>query len=1171
MSFDPSKISKEQVRDQFLAHLRERILILDGATGTALQDLDLTAEDFGGEDLLGCNENLVLTRPEVIGSVHRRYLEAGADCIETNTFGATPLVLDEYQLGEKTEEINILGSQIARAEAERFATPEKPRWVIGSMGPTTKTLSVTGGITFDELKEHFRVQARGLLRGGCDVLLLETVQDTLNLKAAQFGIAAASDDVGFSRPVAISCTIEPMGTMLAGQAIDAFYTSVEHFEPLFIGMNCATGPRFMTDHLRTLAGISAFPVSVYPNAGLPNSDGLYEETPEILADHVQPFLDQGWINILGGCCGTTPDHIRSMAQSASAVTPRRWEKTSPAIISGIEVVEVNEDTTPLVVGERTNVIGSRRFKKMIGREEFEKAAEIGRRQDKGGAHIIDVCMADPDREELDDMMQFLPMLNRMTKAPLMIDSTDADVIEASLKLCQGKSIINSINLEDGEDRFEAVVPLAKSYGTALVVGCIDEDPEDGMAVTVARKLEIAERSHELLTKKYGIPESNIVFDPLVFPVGTGDAKYTSSASSTIDGVRAIQERFPRCSTVLGISNVSFGLPPAGREVLNSVFLYHCVQAGLSMAIVNSERMDRYASIPEEERTLCENLIWQRSKDPIVEFTEHFRGRKVATEGQSPLLELPIPERLARNIIEGTKEGLDDALQVALEMYDAPLAIINGPLMNGMAEVGRLFNNNELIVAEVLQSAESMKAAVAFLEPHMESSDSISRGKVMLATVKGDVHDIGKNLVQIILSNNGYDVIDLGIKVPPAQLIDAVQEHQPDIIGLSGLLVKSAHQMVVTAEDLQSSGIDLPILVGGAALSEKFTALKIQKKIDSPVIYARDAMDGLRIVSEIINESKRDAFFAEVKRSQNRILSGGSPATSTAVAQITLPDRSPAIAILEEIPAIPDHELHIRSQIDPREIFPLINPQMLYGRHMGLRGNFTKKIEAGDDKAQSLQRLMEELLEETIQRELLMPKAMWKCFPASATATDITIHDPISLEPAEKIAFPRQVKVPHQSICDYILPLADDGTPQDHLTMLVTTAGSKVREQSRAWMNSGEYLKSHAVQALAVEMAEGLAEFVHREIRSGWGFPDPAGISNLDLYRARYRGKRFSFGYPACPDLSCQEVIWRLLHPQEHLGVELTEGFMMDPEASVSALAFHHPDAAYFGVGGREEA
>jgi len=493
----------------------------------------------------------------------------------------------------------------------------------------------------------------------------------------------------------------------------------------------------------------------------------------------------------------------------------------------------------------------------------------------------------------------------------------------------------------------------------------------------------------------------------------------------------------------------------------------------------------------------------------------------------------------------------------------------GHWMTGMAEVGRLFNDNELIVAEVLQSAEAMKAAVAFLEPHMEKSDSASRGKVLLATVKGDVHDIGKNLVQIILSNNGFEVIDLGIKVPPTQLIDAVGEHQPDAIGLSGLLVKSAQQMVVTAEDLQSNGIDLPILVGGAALSEKFTATKIQNATNSTVIYAKDAMDGLRIVNELFDEEKRDQFIESVRRDQKRIIVGGSATSQTAVAEITLPDRSPDIPLLETVPPIPDTGMQFETKIDPREIYPLINPQMLYGRHMGIRGNFNKKLAAKDSKAVELKSLMDDLLEEVSQRDLLLPRAMWRHFPASSTSKELRIHCPDSGRVLEEISMPRQQKSPYQSICDYVLPAAENGDARDHIAIMVTTAGSGVRNQSRAWMNEGEYLKSHAIQALAVELAEGLAERVHRQIRAEWGFPDPDDMPPLDLFRARYRGKRYSFGYPACPDLSYQESIWRLLQPQEHLGVELTDGFMMDPEASVSALAFHHPDANYFGVGGRE--
>lgn len=1152
-----------EIRERFLADMKKRVMLLDGAMGTAIQDLDLGADDFGGEDLLGCNEVLVQTRPDAIRGIHRDYLEAGADCVETNTFGATPVVLAEYDIPERAEEINRIAAELARAEVDLMSTPERGRYVVGSMGPTTKTLCVTGGITFAELREDYRVQARGLLKGGADVLLLETVQDTLNLKAGYLGILDSYQDVGFERPIALSCTIEPMGTMLAGQAIEAFYASVEHMQPLFIGMNCATGPRFMTDHIRTLSDLSSFPVSCYPNAGLPNHEGHYDETPESLAKDCKHFVTSGWINILGGCCGTTPAHIRALSEMVNDLEPRPIEERRRPLVAGIDSLSLEEDNLPLMVGERTNVIGSRKFKRLVAEGKLEQGAEIGRAQVRSGAHIVDVCMADPDREEMEDMNSFLPFLTRLVKAPLMIDSTDAEVIEQALMLSQGKAIINSINLEDGEERFEEVVPMARRFGAAFVVGCIDEDPEDGMAVTRERKLEIAQRSYDLLTKKYGVPERDIIFDPLVFPVGTGDEKYTKSGAETVEGVRLITEKFPNCRTVLGISNVSFGLPPAGREVLNSVFLYHCVQAGLSMAIVNSQKLERFANIPDAERELCENLIFCRTEDPIAEFTEFFRSRKVKKSEGSDLMNLPVDERLGRNIIDGTKEGLEKSLDEALAKHPSALDIINGPLMAGMAEVGRLFNANELIVAEVLQSAEVMKAAVSFLEPHMEKSDVASRGKIILATVKGDVHDIGKNLVQIILGNNGYEVIDLGIKVPPAALIEAILEHQPDAVGLSGLLVKSAQQMVVTAQDLKTAGIQIPILVGGAALSAKFTATKIAENSDSVVIYAKDAMNGLDIANRLLNEDTQEEFVEEVQRAQERLRRGGSTKTNRPVAAQTVPDRSEEVPILDEVPAPPDTHRHLDVGIDIKEIFPYINPQMLYCKHMGLRGNFWKNKENQDPKTLELEEKMLELLEQCREERLLHARALWQFFPASAVGQTLVFHDPQTGDPLETVPFPRQQKPPFHSIVDLVRP-GDGSTPTDHVALFVTTAGEGIRELSERWKEEGEYLRSHMIQVLALETAEGLAEWVHQKMRRLWGFPDGPEIQPQDVFKAKYRGRRYSFGYPACPDLSQQARLWRLLRPDESLGVDLTEGYMMDPEASVSALAFHHPAASYFG-------
>src|SRR5271163_600841 len=646
--------------------IARRIVVLDGATGTSIQGMNLHAGSFGGASLDGCNENLVLTSPDKISELHRSFLEAGADIIETNSFGSTSVVLAEYGLEGQARELNRIAAQLARTEADAFSTPDHLRFVAGSMGPTTKSISVTGGVTFDRLADSYQEQAEGLIEGGTDLLLLETVQDAINCKAGLIGIERAIAATGVPAGIAVSGTIETMGTLLAGQDIEAFYTAIANHDLLWIGLNCATGPDFMTDHLRTLAEISRFPVACVPNAGLPDEEGHYHETPEILTAKVQRFVDQGWLNLVGGCCGTTPEHIRLVAQMVNGRPARTASPPERSAVSGIETLIIDEATRPAIVGERTNVLGSRKFKRLIGEGKFEQASEVGRLQVRRGAHIVDVCLQDPDRNETQDVTEFLAHLVKKVKVPLMIDSTDHRVVEEALKRTQGKSIINSINLEDGEDseRLLKVLELTRRYGAALVVGCIDEDKQQAQAVTRERKLQIAQRSLDLLVNRHGIAPEDIFFDALVFPVGTGDRNYIGSGVETIEGIRAIKNALPRCKTILGISNVSFGLPEAGREVLNSVMLYHCVQAGVDMAIVNSEKLERYPSIPEEERRLAEDLIWWRGDDPIAAFAAYFRERK-----SKPTVEqrasLPLDERLALYILEGSKEGLTRDLDLAL--------------------------------------------------------------------------------------------------------------------------------------------------------------------------------------------------------------------------------------------------------------------------------------------------------------------------------------------------------------------------------------------------------------------------------------------------------------------------------------------------------------------------
>src|SRR5580698_4846077 len=969
--------------------LSERILVLDGAMGTMLQQRHLTAEDFGGAALEGCNENLVRTRPDVVLDIHRKYFEAGSDIVETNSFGGATIVLAEYGLAADAHFLNKRAAELARQAADEFSTAARPRFVVGSVGPTTKAITVTGGVTFDGLIEAYYAQAKGLVEGGVDLLLVETCQDTRNIKAALLAIQKLSKEIGMQVPVIVSVTIEQNGTMLAGQTVDAMWASLRHAKPLAFGMNCATGPEFMTDHLRTLSQLSSEYVSCYPNAGLPDEEGKYLETPTSLAAQLEKFVDHGWLNFVGGCCGTTEKHIRAIAQMVHGKKPRvRPAEAHRAVYSGIETIEADNETRPLLVGERTNVIGSRLFKNLVAEEKWEEATEIGRRQVKGGAHIVDVCLQSTERDEKKDIEPFYEKLIRKIKAPVMIDTTDPTAVELALTYCQGKAIINSINLEDGEEKFERVVPIAHDFGAAVVVGCIDEDPVQAQAFTRERKREIAKRSYELLTKKYGMAPEDIIFDPLVFPCATGDQNYIGGAVETMEGIRLIKEALPDTRTILGISNVSFGLPAAAREVVNSVFLYYCTKAGLDLAIVNTEKIERFASIPDHERKLAEDLLfshppstvpadhsaaellrdvpadWREQRKEqraavnqfhIAAIAEHFRT--ATKKEKTRAADMPLDQRLANYIIEGSRDGLIEDLDRKRAEGASPLDIVNGPLMAGMAEVGRLFNANELIVAEVLQSAEAMKAGVSHLEQFMEKADTAKRGKVVLATVKGDVHDIGKNLVEIILKNNGFDVINIGIKVPPEDLILAFKKHQPDAIGLSGLLVKSAQQMVITASDLHEAGIRVPLLVGGAALSEKFTRTKIAPSYTMAVCYAKDAMSGLHLMNELTNPERRDAVMTE-----HTFVEVPATTTGTVPVSVTVVSEERSSKVRADLPisSVAYLDRKVREVPDLAEIWSYINPIMLYNRHLGYRGNFEKALTDRDPRAIELFNDMEEV-------------------------------------------------------------------------------------------------------------------------------------------------------------------------------------------------------------------
>lgn len=1156
--------------------LEQRILVIDGAMGTALEALKPAAADYGGEMYFGCNEMLCANAPHIVLEVHRAYLEAGADIIETNSFNGSPVVLMEFGIPEMAERLARRSAELAREAVDKWDC-DRPVFVMGSMGPGTKTISVTGGITYDEILESYRVYARGLLEGGVDILLLETVQDTLNLKAAWQGIQTAQSELGKSIPVAVSVTIETGGTMLAGQSIEALYHTVSGFDLFSLGINCATGPEFMTDHLRTLSALSRFPVSVMPNAGMPDHNGNYSDDPLLFKKVIGSFARKGFINIAGGCCGTTPEHIRAMKQAVEGIKPRKpFVNGHFPALAGTEPMLVESDNRPVYVGERTNTIGSRKFKRLIGQGKWNEAAEIGREQVRRGAMVLDVCTADPGRVEKDDLIRVLRPLLRKVRVPVLIDTTDLDVVEAALKVIGGKPAINSVNLEDGGVRLRKTASLAKRYGASLICGMIDDDPEDSMAVAMPRKLEIAERMYNILKNDHDIPDTDIIFDPLVFPAATGDTKYLGSARSTIDTIRALRQQYPDCLTILGISNVSFGLPPAGREVLNSVFLHLCSKAGLDMAIVNTQRLRRYPSIAEEERVLAEKLLMKGDDVSIRGFTDRYRDVEIAAD-QDDLDFYPIGQRVRQAVIDARRDGLENSLDELL-LEHTPLEIINGQLMEGMNEVGRLFNDNRLIVAEVLESAEVMKKAVDYLRLFMPPGESARiKGKMVLATVKGDVHDIGKNLVDMIMSNNGFEIVNLGIKVAPEAIIAAVQEHRPDIIGLSGLLVRSTQQMVHTAHDLASAGIRLPMLVGGAALTRKFTSDKIAAVYGGDVYYAPNAMEGLRIGNEIVNlpdknrpvepANSLESAAVENKQKETFLHRDASESGSDEIVPV---ETEPSIIrtgidlkshwIETTVPEPPDLEEHVDTSISLDDVLPYLDRRMLFGNFLGMRQAGKRLSDLDDGKVKQYDRQIADVLESGRKSSVLQPRSIYRWCRAQPDSDSILLDIPGAAKQF-RLKFPRSKGDGGISATDWLRPRELGG---DTVGLFVVTAGNDTAELAAQLRGKGELLGSHILQSLALSIAEATAEFIHFRMRKAWGFPDLPELKMADLLKAKYRGIRLSFGYPACPDLEDQVVLFEILRP-ERIGVTLTESYMMHPESSVTALVFHHPQGRYYTV------
>lgn len=1145
--------------------LDSKIVMIDGAMGTMIQQHKLTAEDFGGEKYEGCNDYLVLTKPEVIKNIHKTYLKAGSDIIETNTFGALDIVLKDYDLEDKSFEMNKAAAEIVNEAIKEYReeNPEEKRnlYVAGALGPSNKSISVTGGVTFNELIHSYYTAISGLLEGGVDIILFETIQDTRNLKAAYLGFQKATSEK-YIVPLMLSFTIESTGTTLAGQTADAFYYAVNHMNPLSIGLNCATGPEFMTQFLKTLNNVSDTYISVYPNAGLPNEEGVYEETPDTLAAKIEPFFQEKLLNIVGGCCGTTPQYIEKIKAKSINYEPRsiKEHQDTKNAVSGLITLNPPADR-PIYVGERTNVIGSRIFKNLIANEKFDEATEVARLQIKGDADVIDICLANPDRDEINDMKSFLEKVAKFAKVPIMLDSTDINVIKEGLTYLQGKGIINSINLEDGEKKFADMSELIKKFGASVVVGLIDES---GMAVSLERKLEIARRSYKLLTEKYGIDERDIIFDTLVFPVATGDQKYIGSATSTIEAIRGIKKEMPNVKTILGVSNISFGLPIAGREVLNSYYMQKAYEAGLDYAIVNTEKLIHMSDISDREKELSEALLFNTNDDTVAEFVAFYREKK-GVEKKADTSNMTPEEQIANLVVEGSKKDLVPLLDKLLEKY-TPLEIINGPLMTGMDEVGRLFNKNDLIVAEVLQSAEVMKASVSHLEQFMEKADSATKGTVIMATVKGDVHDIGKNLVGIIIGNNGYNVIDLGINTPAEKIREAIITEKADFVGLSGLLVKSAAEMVNTVAVLRDAGINIPIFVGGAALTEKFTINKIEPSYENNiVIYSKDAMTALADLNKMIVpekfeefkgylQSRRELMLVKDEKALERLnvrQTFGESAETFDYSKIKKPEYD-----FEKIYKPETLNKQIITNINAKDVFKYMNLQMLIGKHLGMKWVISDLLSKKDPKAMKIYNEILDIINHG--DEYFDIKAIYKYYPCRKNGEKIEILSDDLSEVLETFEFPRQTWGQYLSLNDYIHP-----TEIDYIGMFVASAGEKSRIASNELISKGEFYRGHLVNSLGLELAESVAEYVHTIMRKDVEIIDK-DISIDDVLKAKYQGNRYSFGYPACPDLSDQEKLFGLLKP-ERFGIKLTEGYMMYPEASVSAIVFSQPFCKYFNI------
>jgi 5-methyltetrahydrofolate--homocysteine methyltransferase len=1151
--------------DPYLAALADRVLIFDGATGTNLQLMDLTAEDFGGIELEGCNEILVDTRPDAIDRLHRSFLEVGSDVIETNSFGSFSVVLGEYGLEARAEALSMRSAELARAVADEFSGPSKPRFVAGSMGPGTK-FPTLGQISYLDLRTSYREQARGLLTGGVDLLIIETMFDLLGAKAAINGARLAMADVSRQVPLQVQVTIELTGRMLPGTEVGAALTSLEAMRIDVIGLNCATGPVEMGEPLRYLSEQASIPVACLPNAGLPSVvDGKmhYDLTPEGLAEHMVRFVEEFGVSAVGGCCGTTPAHLAAVVASIDgAVSSRRGVQSSPGVASIYSTVPFSQESSFLSIGERTNANGSRKFREAMLAADWDSCVAVAKEQVREGSHLIDLCVDYTGADGVSDMEHLASRLATQSSVPIMVDTTESPVAETALRWLGGRALLNSVNLEEGDaegTRLDRFLTLAQEFGAAVVATCIDEE---GQARTAGWKLRAATAIHDLAVERYGLSASDLMIDPLALPLSTGMEESRRDGIETIEAIRLIKDQLPGVSTVIGLSNVSFGLSPAARQVLNSVFLHECVEAGLDAAIVHASKILPLAKIDERAREICLDLIYDRRRegyDPLNELLALFEGVSLASHAADEHADWPVEQRLVQRIIDGNRNGLDADLDEAMAQGLTPLSIVNDHLLEGMKTVGELFASGEMQLPFVLGSAETMKQAVAHLEPHMEKIDQGGRGTVVLATVKGDVHDIGKNLVDIIFTNNGYDVVNIGIKVGINEMIAAVQEHDADVLGMSGLLVKSTLIMRENLEELNERGMSgVPVLLGGAALTRTYVERDLRQVYKGRLFYGKDAFEGLRTMDQLMTmklEGVDDPDFGRTiseKDVQRRFKDASYERIPGQ------PQRAPIVAQDNEIPVPPFLGSRVVKGISLDEVAAYINQTALFRNQWGFRP------EAGEDDQGFKVRVaavLREQLSEAIAEDLLVPQVVYGHFPANTEGNELILYS--GEERNEELArflFPRQKVEPWLCIADFFADVKSGR--KDYASFMLVTMGERISKRCAELFAQNEYQKYLFLHGLGVEMAEALAEYWHRRIREELGIADDDGPSLAGLFRQKYRGGRYSWGYPACPDLGDNAKVAELLEASR-IGVEVAEGFQLHPEQTTDAIICHHPQAKYF--------